>query len=288
MRLRSLSPSDIICGRTASVISPSSSLASFTNKILAARNHEISRKFSGPSAERNSIQLALELLFRPRFKAFRKAVLPNVQTKFEFGRFIFWTILCTDIASPDRLKNCKTRFEVVHAVRESIITSDDFDGDLWPILPYLQEIVKYMKLSDSDIKDHADEMIITQEKLERCVVMEHLTQISDVAHLMQSWENFLKWNFRLYKELMVCHEKGLMPDLSENWEQGQIGFYDNYVIPLANRTEQILIGRGNHPAFSFVSNAKKNLELIRTVKTLWRTSQAGNKLFTFGPSFFYT
>jgi|AntRauTorckE5430_2_1112549.scaffolds.fasta_scaffold00290_1 hypothetical protein len=219
-----------------------------SNKILQAKNHTIAEKFPGPSAERNSIQIALDLLFCFKYNAIRKAIFPRIEDRFQFGRGIFWSILCTDIASMGTVKKCLTRFDVVHNVREeikgfekehSVPKSCTFDSQLCPVLPFLGDVVKSLRLTQKDTDEHPEELAITQDKLENCVAVEHLMQVCDVAHLMQEWENFLKFNYRLYKELMACHKTGTMPDPSPNWNAGQIGFLSNYVIPLAKRVEKI-------------------------------------------------
>ena len=243
-----------------------------SNKILVSKNHKIAQQFSGPAAERNSIRVALELIFRRKYKRIREAIFPTVNDRFAFGKFIFWSILCTDIAAEDRLKNSIARFVVVHAVRDSIKTAREngedtdydpgndysYDPQLCPVLPYLKEVVQYLQLTEKEINDNEEELVITSEGLERCVAVEHLMQVADVAHLMQGWETFLKWNLKLYKELMACHENGLMPDPSDSWAAGQIGFFSNYVIPLAERSEHI---SGNDlSALNLVHNAQLNLE----------------------------
>jgi len=219
-----------------------------SNKILQAKGDAIAKKYPGPSAERNSIQTALDLLFSFKYKSIRKAIFPRVEDRFQFGKCIFWAILCTDIASLETMKKGLSRFDVVHTVREEMKASEKehltlksciYDVQLCPVLPYLKEVVKYLRLTQKNIDDNPEELVITQDKLENCVVVEHLMQVCDVAHLMQGWEIFLKFNYRLYKELMACHEAGAMPDPSPNWNVGQIGFFTNYVIPLAERVEKI-------------------------------------------------
>jgi hypothetical protein len=219
-----------------------------SNKILAAKQHKVAKKFSGPSAERNSIQVALELLFRPKYKAIRKAIFPRVEDRFLFGKCIFWSILCTDIASPENTNNCLRRFNIVHAVRDSLDSAiaqgippelPKYNPDVCPLLPYLKEVVAYLKLTQKEINDHPGQLKVDQNGIENCVAVEHLMQGSDVAHLMQDWAIFLKFNYRLYIELMACYKSGLMPDPSGNWAIGQIGFFSHYVIPLAERIEMI-------------------------------------------------
>jgi hypothetical protein len=68
------------------------------------------------------------------------------------------------------------------------------------------------------------------------IVVEHLIQASDVAHTMQHWQVFVKWNERLFKEMYTAYKQGRLPkDPSVGWYNGEIGFFDNYVIPLAKK-----------------------------------------------------
>ncbi len=239
-----------------------------SNKILAEYNHKIARRFSGPSAERNSIQVAIDVLFRSKYTRIRKCIFPDTLSKFEFGRGVFWAILCTDIASAERLEDCKTRFDVVHEVRTRIdaieqgIRNDEqspfeYNPDLCPLLPFLTEVSDCLRITKKEIEDNPEQFIICQERLENCVAVEHLMQVSDVSHLMQSWEVFLKNNLRLFKELMDCHKAGLIPDPSTNWAMAQIGFLQNYVIPLASRCE-IIFGE-DIASLNLVENATLNM-----------------------------
>ena len=56
-----------------------------------------------------------------------------------------------------------------------------------------------------------------------------LIQASDVAHTMQHWHIFHKWNEKLFHEMYVAYLDGrLEKDPSDSWYQGEIGFYDFY------------------------------------------------------------
>ena len=71
------------------------------------------------------------------------------------------------------------------------------------------------------------------------IVIEHLIQASDVAHTMQHWHIYQKWNERLFEEMMVAYENGRMEkNPSIGWHQGELGFFDNYVIPLAKKLKE--------------------------------------------------
>lgn len=68
------------------------------------------------------------------------------------------------------------------------------------------------------------------------IVIEHLIQASDVAHTMQHFQVFLKWNERLFYEVYGAFDSGRADsDPSEKWYEGEIGFYDFYIIPLAKK-----------------------------------------------------
>lgn len=229
-----------------------------SNKILQTIQHSIALKFNESSAERNSIDVALNLLNERRFRHIRKAMIPTPKDRIDFGKVVFWALLCTDIASPDRLKASKSRFDAVYEAKEAGLRSSyKFDQQLCPVMPYFYELTTKLKLTEADLKENKNELCITTPGMERCVTVEHLMQVSDVAHLMQGFDNFVKWNFRLYKELMECYKQGLMPDPTSNWATGQIWFFENYVIPLAERTEKI---RGSSVfSLHLLENAKKNM-----------------------------
>eukprot|EP00816_Leptocylindrus_hargravesii_P011145 CAMPEP_0196822310 /NCGR_PEP_ID=MMETSP1362-20130617/82945_1 /TAXON_ID=163516 /ORGANISM="Leptocylindrus danicus, Strain CCMP1856" /LENGTH=172 /DNA_ID=CAMNT_0042201829 /DNA_START=215 /DNA_END=733 /DNA_ORIENTATION=- len=94
----------------------------------------------------------------------------------------------------------------------------------------------------------------------RMSVMEQMIQTADVAHCMQSWDVFLKWNARLFNELMFAFYAGRSFDPRTNWFEGQIGFFNGYIIPLAERLEQCGV---------FGDNSGMFLELARENKFRW-------------------
>jgi hypothetical protein len=61
-------------------------------------------------------------------------------------------------------------------------------------------------------------------------------QASDVAHTMQHWHVYLKWNARLFNEMYRAYKEGrLEKDPTEFWYNGEIRFFDYYIIPLAQK-----------------------------------------------------
>eukprot|EP00428_Durinskia_dybowskii_P029192 CAMPEP_0170238374 /NCGR_PEP_ID=MMETSP0116_2-20130129/18941_1 /TAXON_ID=400756 /ORGANISM="Durinskia baltica, Strain CSIRO CS-38" /LENGTH=108 /DNA_ID=CAMNT_0010489185 /DNA_START=339 /DNA_END=665 /DNA_ORIENTATION=- len=56
---------------------------------------------------------------------------------------------------------------------------------------------------------------------------------------MQHWHIYQKWNERLFAEMMAAFQAGRMDNNpSVSWYQGELGFFDNYIIPLANKLKE--------------------------------------------------
>jgi len=63
-------------------------------------------------------------------------------------------------------------------------------------------------------------------------------QASDVAHTMQHWHVYVKWNRKLFEELSLAFQQGRMAvDPAEFWYAGELSFFDNYIIPLAKKLQ---------------------------------------------------
>lgn len=218
-----------------------------SNQILLNQKHSITNCYSESYAERLSLDLSLQILFREEFSNFRSALIPDISSKISFGKILFCAVLITDIARTENVQMGTKRSKLINELIEKYghenLKADSevkYDPLMCPLMHVLKDVYTLLDLSEGEIEENKSEFVITKAGLEMCVICEHIMQVCDVAHLMQSWENFLKWNFRLYKELMVCHDKDLMPDPSGNWNGGQIVFLDKYVLPLAERTESNL------------------------------------------------
>jgi hypothetical protein len=164
-----------------------------SNQILRDTIHPLSEKFAKdvPIAERNSIDLGLSILFRTEYTSLRDAMIPDEMDKIQFGKTLFQTILITDIATPDNVKASIRRHE---ACRDFL---DPLTDDLCPCVHFLYDLLDCIGLSHDVIERNPVDFSLTHDRLHRCVRNEHLMLLSDIAHLLQGWANFVKWNFRL-------------------------------------------------------------------------------------------
>jgi hypothetical protein len=66
------------------------------------------------------------------------------------------------------------------------------------------------------------------------IVMECIMQTSDIAHTMQHWHVYCKWNRKLFEEKYTAYLDGHEEkDPSIDWYDNEILFFDKYIIPLA-------------------------------------------------------
>ena len=99
------------------------------------------------------------------------------------------------------------------------------------------------------------------------IVIEHLIQASDVAHTMQHWYGLVvvqcvcvfierplahgcvfffphrhiyrKWNENFFRECYQAYKDGrTATNPATNWYQGELGFFDFYIIPLAKKLKR--------------------------------------------------
>mmetsp|Transcript_10119 Transcript_10119/g.11752 ORF Transcript_10119/g.11752 Transcript_10119/m.11752 type:complete len:1124 (+) Transcript_10119:340-3711(+) len=184
------------------------------NKVLGDIQHKFYKKYKASCQEKNSIDTALTLLNQRKYRNLLEAIY-YVMDKESFEKVLKWAILSTDIVNPVIIQETISRYNQVYKSNDS-----------------------YQKVYDSDSG-------VTQlsDKLEsdptQRVAIEHAIQITDVAHITQSWENFVKWNFRLYKECMDNYENRLLPDPSVTWSVNQTSFLENYGLSLASRVHRI-------------------------------------------------
>lgn len=109
----------------------------------------------------------------------------------------------------------------------SVLCGNSFDKDLLS-----KRNNKWKKAFSSHIESSSD--------LKATIVIEHIIQAADVAHTMQHWHVYQKWNERLFVEMCAAHTSGRSPakDPAVGWYEGELWFFDNYVIPLAKKLEE--------------------------------------------------
>lgn len=202
------------------------------NVQLIKEKPDLGAKYKDISvAENNSIKCAWSELMQPEFANLRKCIFETNEDETRFRQLLINVVIATDIADRERRAGERVRWEKAFA-------GDSNWEDEWKSL-------SEMELSTVDIS------------LKATVVLEQIVLASDVAHTMQHWLTYVKWNERLYKEMWAAYENGRAEnDPTENWYKGEIGFFDGYIIPLATKLKDC--GVFGSAGDEYLGNALRN------------------------------
>jgi len=195
-------------------------------------------------AEQNSVDIAWELLMREEYKDLRGVIYSTPEELVHFRQLIVNSVMATDIMDKDASSFRKARWEKAFAAGDS------------------------NQSSKADIDRKAT------------IVIEHLIQASDVAHTMQHWHIYRKWNERLFQEMYKAYKEGRSnKDPSENWYKGEIGFFDFYIIPLAKKLKECgVFGVSSDEYLNYAMQNRKEWEargtevveeMVEKVKMIW-------------------
>jgi hypothetical protein len=172
-----------------------------SNAQLVKEDKRLANMYGNQSvAEQNSLDIAWALLMSEQFDELRKCIFANKAELRRFRQVLVNVVLATDIFDKELNDLRKARWEKA------------FSSDV---------------VSNKDLGAFND--------LRATIVIEHIIQASDVAHTMQHWHIYRKWNKRLFKEMYLAYLDGMGPDPSTFWYKGELGFFDNYIIPLAKK-----------------------------------------------------
>jgi hypothetical protein len=102
-----------------------------------------------------------------------------------------------------------------------------------------------------------------------------IIQASDVCHTMQHWHTYQKYNARLFEERYIAYRKGVSGENPPwvGWYNGEIWFFDNYIIPLAKKLNDCgVFGVSYHEYLSYAQEnraewARKGEEIVERLHT---------------------
>jgi hypothetical protein len=175
------------------------------NAQLVREDAPVARLYKGKSiAEQNSFDIAWDLLMEPVYKDIRRLIYCTAGEFKRFRQLVVNSVMATDIVDKDLKKLRNDRWEVVFRQKRN---------------------------EESDC--------LRVKDMKATIVIEHLIQASDVAHTMQHWHVYRRWNERFFLECYQAYLDGRSEsDPAETWYKGEIGFFDFYIIPLAKKLKE--------------------------------------------------
>jgi 3'5'-cyclic nucleotide phosphodiesterase len=188
-------------------------------QLINEGSHVASAYKNKSVAEQNSLEISWNLLMEPCYRNLREALFANSDELMHFRSLVVTATLATDIADKELAAMRKDRAaEALAVLDEEGPTSDDIAS------------------------------------LKATFVLETLIQVADVSHLMMPFEVYKKWNYKLLRETHQAFLCGRAEsDPLDSWYQGEFGFFDFYIIPLAKKLDKC----GIDSSF-YVENATNN------------------------------
>jgi hypothetical protein len=188
-----------------------------SNAQLIQEKHRLAQFHKNKSvAEQNSIVLAWAKLMDAKFFHFRRAIYNSPAELERFRQIVVNNVLATDIFDKELQTIRKNRWEKAFTGKKPLGSS-----------------------SKGDVAGGLEDDAVAATNRKATIVMEHLIQASDVSHTMQHWHIFRKWNERLFAEMNTAYENGRLAfDPKAGWYQGELSFFDNYIIPLAKKLKE--------------------------------------------------
>lgn len=182
------------------------------NGQLAKENPDMAALYRNQSlAEQNSVDLAWDLFMDPRYKKLQDCIAAHDEERKRFRQLVVNSVMATDIFDPTMKALRNKRWE------KAFHTAD----------------------SNGVITEITEATIEEDRNMKATIVIEHIIQASDVAHTMQHWHIYQKWNERLFDEMFSAFECGRSAtNPADGWYRGELWFFDNYVIPLAKKLEE--------------------------------------------------
>jgi class 3 adenylate cyclase len=171
------------------------------NSRLVQENSPLATRYKGKSvAEQNSVDIAWEMLMSEEYNALRDVICPAEQELKRFRQVVVNAVMATDILDKDIVQLRNDRWE--------------------------------RAFSESSVEESSQD----KQNRKATIVIEHLIQASDVAHTLQHWNIYVKWNERLFEELYTAYKSGRSEkDPSTFWYEGELAFFDSYILPLARK-----------------------------------------------------
>jgi 3'5'-cyclic nucleotide phosphodiesterase len=178
-----------------------------SNAQLTKEDDPLAHSYNGQSvAEQNSIDAAWKLLKRPQFVELRRCICATKEELSLFRQTVVNVVMATDLFD----KSLKSKRE--HRWNMSFV--------------------------DQCTQEQAS-LDLSLSKRRAAVVIDLIIQASDVSHTMQHFTVYKKWNMKLLTEMYAAYQNGRMDkDPTEGWYEGELWFFDNYVIPLAQKLRE--------------------------------------------------
>jgi hypothetical protein len=292
------------------------------NSVLVEEEDELAILHNDVSvAEQNSLQVAFSVLRQDEFAGLKNCICPTSEERKFFRKTVISMVMVTDISDQERVQIAASRWNAAFPTSCSALLGGNTIGGAGRAGMHLLTLPSKKKgIQSSELKSSISRRRFTQfttdaaveefrlsarlgirtsmdmsgmlidayhtiDQLQQHAVLETIMNVADVAHTMQSFRVFVKWNKRLFKELYVAYlSNRLSFNPSENWCQNQIGFFSHFILPLTLKLKRCGIFGSTGSVFEYFATENKkrwmnegeeiSKEIIRDVKNEVEREQA--------------
>lgn len=171
-------------------------------------------------AEQNSFDLAWNLFTDDRFRELRGTICTTSTELLRFRQLVINSVMATDLGDKElkELRNGRWA-KAFHPASSPTVARMEED-------------------TTGTSEENSANVATASDTVNRkaTIVVEHLIQAADVSHTTQHWEVYRVWNENLFRELYKAYIDGRSErNPADFWYEGEIGFFDYYIIPLAKK-----------------------------------------------------
>ncbi|CAJ1957666.1 unnamed protein product [Cylindrotheca closterium] len=226
-----------------------------TNAVLMKENQRLATIYKNRSvAEQNSFDMAWDLFMDRRFDAFRGFLCGTESRLRRFRQLVINCVMATDLGDKELKELRNGRWNKAFLESSERTTSENISSSF-----EISEADTESSQEKNEKKGAEDRRVGTNRKA--TIVIEHLIQAADVAHTCQHWTVYRKWNERLFQECYEAYHHGRVDkNPADNWYQGEIGFFDFYIIPLSEKLRDCGV---------FGQTSDENLNYAKSNRALW-------------------
>lgn len=183
------------------------------NSQLVAENAQIATLYDGKSIhEQASVDTTFEIFMEDKYSQLRNLLFTTEDEFHRFRQIVINGVMATDILSKKVLAK--------QAVRWGCLFGDDDDDD-------------------DDDASSSDFEPDNESDQKTSIVLERLLVISNIAHTMQHWYVYRKWNEKLFEEEFMAWKAGRAEaNPAITWYTNELEFFDTTVIPLASQMQK--------------------------------------------------
>ncbi|CAB9516323.1 Receptor-type guanylate cyclase gcy [Seminavis robusta] len=210
------------------------------NATLVKEKSQIATLYNNTSIhEQASVDSAFETLMDDKYEQLRDVLFTTEEEFYRFRQIVMNSVMATDILDEKIMAKQSVRWGCLFR------DADDEEDDAVFADDYAPENEGDQKAS---------------------LVVERLLLVSDIAHTMQHWYVYRKWNSKLFEEAYFAFKAGRADiDPSITWYEDEITFFDTYVIPLATKMRECEL---------FDSSCEEGIRYATSNREQWVTTGA--------------